>query len=56
MRGLVFVKNAPLLLFVDTEFAGFNQRWPRLISVGLVAEDGERTFYAGLSVQARPAS
>ena len=56
MRGFGFVKNVPLLLFIDTEFTGLNQRWTRLISIGLVAEDGERTFCAGLSVQARPAS
>lgn len=56
MRGFGFLKNAPLLLFIDTEFTGLNQRWPRLISIGLVSDDGGRTFYADLSVQARPAS
>ena len=42
-------------IFFDTEFTelGIN---PRLIPIGLVSDDGERTFYAGLSVQARPAS
>ena len=48
MRGLVFVENAPQLLFIDTEFTGLNQRWPRLISIGLVSEDGRHSFYAEL--------
>ena len=44
-----------MLIFFDTEFTELGID-PRLISIGLVAEDGERTFCAGLSVQARPAS
>ena len=42
------MENAPLLLFIDTEFTGLNQRWPRLISIGLVSEDGRHSFYAEL--------
>lgn len=37
-----------MLVFFDTEFTGLHQD-ARLISIGLVAEDGERTFYAELS-------
>lgn len=36
-----------MLLFLDTEFTGLGQRWPRLISIGLVSEGG-REFYAEL--------
>ena len=39
-----------MLIFLDTEFTGLNQRRPRLISVGLVAEDG-RKFYAELPME-----
>jgi len=42
------VEKAPLLLFIDTEFTGLNQRWPRLISMGLVSEDGQHSFYVEL--------
>lgn len=34
-------------LFIDTEFTDLGQRYPRLISIGLVAEDGD-SFYAEL--------
>ena len=37
-----------MLIFFDTEFTELGID-PRLISIGLVAEDGERTFYAELS-------
>lgn len=37
------------LVFLDTEFTGLAQRWPRLISIGLVSEDGSREFYAELT-------
>jgi len=37
-----------MLIFFDTEFTQLGID-PRLISIGLVAEDGERTFYAELS-------
>jgi hypothetical protein len=37
------------LVFLDTEFTGLAQRWPRLISIGLVTEDGSREFYAELT-------
>ncbi len=37
-----------MLIFFDTEFTDLGID-PRLISIGLVAEDGERTFYAELS-------
>lgn len=43
------------LVFFDTEFPELGID-PRLIPIGLVSDDGERTFYADLSVQARPAS
>jgi hypothetical protein len=36
-----------MLVFVDTEFSGLGQRWPRLISIGLVCEDN-REFYSEL--------
>lgn len=35
-------------VFLDTEFTGLGQPSPRLISIGLVAEDG-RSFYAELA-------
>jgi len=37
-----------MCIFFDTEFTDLGVD-PRLISIGLVAEDGERTFYAELS-------
>ncbi|BBN89716.1 3'-5' exoribonuclease domain-containing protein [Azospira sp. I09] len=41
--------SIPLMrVFFDTEFTELGID-PRLISIGLVAEDGERTFYAELS-------
>ncbi len=40
--------NTPLLIFLDTEFTDLNSLYlPELISIGLVAEDGQ-TFYAEL--------
>ena len=36
-----------MLIYLDTEFTGLGQRWPRLISIGLIDEDGQ-TFYAEL--------
>lgn len=39
------------LIFLDTEFTGLAQRWPRLISIGLVSEDGSREFYAELTAE-----
>lgn len=35
-----------MLLFLDTEFTGLGQRWPRLISIGAISEDGQHEFYA----------
>lgn len=35
-----------LPIFLDTEFTGLDQRWPRLISISLVSEDGQHSFYA----------
>ena len=35
-----------MLVFLDTEFTGLDHRWPRLISIGLVSEDGAHCFYA----------
>ena len=40
-----------LRIFLDTEFTGLGQRWPRLISIGLVSEDGLSSFYAELPVE-----
>ncbi|MDD5297965.1 MAG: 3'-5' exoribonuclease [Rhodocyclaceae bacterium] len=37
-----------MILFLDTEFTGLGHRWPRLISIGLVSEDGAHWFYAEL--------
>lgn len=37
-----------MLIFFDTEFSGLILD-PKLISIGMIAEDGERTFYAELS-------
>lgn len=39
-----------MILFLDTEFTGLGQRWPRLISIGLISEDGHE-FYAELNVE-----
>lgn len=36
-----------MLIYLDTEFTGLGQRWPRLISIGLIDEGGQ-TFYAEL--------
>ena len=38
-----------MLLFLDTEYTGLGQRDPRLISLALVAEDGQREFYVELA-------
>lgn len=38
-----------MLVFLDTEFTGLGQRWPRLISIGLVSDDGRHSFYAELA-------
>ena len=38
-----------MILFLDTEFTGLGHRWPRLISMGLVSEDGRYSFYAELT-------
>lgn len=40
-----------MILFLDTEFTGLGQRWPRLISIGLVSEDGQYAFYAELAAE-----
>lgn len=37
-----------MLIFFDTEYTGLGQRWPRLISLGLVPADGRVSFYAEL--------
>lgn len=42
-----------MLIFFDTEFSDLCID-PRLISIGLIAEDGERTFYAELSDTYQP--
>lgn len=38
-----------MLLFLDTEYTGYGQPKPKLISLALVAEDGRREFYVELS-------
>jgi hypothetical protein len=40
-----------MLLFIDTEFTGLGQRWPQLISIGLISEDGQHEFYAELAAE-----
>ena len=35
-----------MILFLDTEFTGLDQPRPKLISIGLVSENGEHWFYA----------
>ena len=42
-----------MLIFFDTEFSDLGVD-PRLVSIGLVSEDGERTFYAELSDTYKP--
>lgn len=42
-----------MLIFFDTEFSDLCVD-PRLISIGLIAEDGERTFYAELADTYQP--
>lgn len=37
-----------MIVFLDTEFTGLGQRWPSMISIGLVSEDGQYEFYAEL--------
>ena len=39
-----------MIVFLDTEFTGLNQRRPRLISIGLVSECG-REFYAEMPME-----
>jgi hypothetical protein len=38
-----------MLLFLDTEYTGYGQTEPGLISLALVAEDGRREFYVELA-------
>lgn len=38
-----------MLLFLDTEYTGFGQADPKLISLALVSEDGRREFYVELA-------
>lgn len=40
-----------MILFLDTEFTGLGQRWPHMISIGLVSEDGQHEFYAELNAK-----
>ena len=37
-----------MIIFFDTEFTGLSEE-PRLISIGLISEDGHREFYVELS-------
>jgi hypothetical protein len=41
-------KAAGSLLFLDTEYTDFSQSQAKLISLALVAKDGQREFYAEL--------
>lgn len=38
-----------MLVFLDTEYTGYNQAPPQLISLALVAEDGKREFYVEIA-------
>lgn len=38
-----------MLLFLDTEYTGLGQTGPKLISLALVTEDGQREFYVELA-------
>ncbi len=38
-----------MLLFLDTEYTGYGQAIPQLISLALVAEDGKREFYVEIA-------
>jgi hypothetical protein len=38
-----------MLIFLDTEYTGLGQVCPKLISLALVAEDGQREFYVELT-------
>lgn len=38
-----------MLLFLDSEYTGYGQHPPKLISLALVAEDGSREFYVELA-------
>ncbi|AME28768.1 3'-5' exoribonuclease [Burkholderia sp. PAMC 26561] len=38
-----------MLLFLDTEYTGYGPSAPKLISLALVAEDGQREFYVELT-------
>lgn len=37
-----------MLVFLDTEYTGLGQPSPKLISLGIVTEDGQREFYVEL--------
>ncbi|WNC94390.1 3'-5' exoribonuclease [Paraburkholderia sp. FT54] len=38
-----------MLLFLDTEYTGYEQAAPQLISLALVTEDGKREFYVEIA-------
>lgn len=38
-----------MLVFLDTEYTGYEQAAPQLISLALVTEDGKREFYVEIS-------
>ncbi|WP_175916544.1 3'-5' exoribonuclease [Burkholderia sp. BCC1638] len=38
-----------MLLFLDTEYTGLKQQTPRLVSLGIVSEDGRRELYMELA-------
>ncbi|WP_051453626.1 3'-5' exonuclease family protein [Burkholderia pseudomallei] len=43
-----------MLVFLDTEYTGLGQPTPKLISLGMVAEDGRREFYVELEDSWKP--
>lgn len=42
---------APTTLFLDTEFTGLDDPYPLLISIGVVAQNGQSSYYAELDRQ-----
>lgn len=38
-----------MLLFLDTEYTGYEQAVPQLINLALVTEDGKREFYVEIA-------
>lgn len=49
VRIWILLGGCAVLLFLDTEYTGLRQLAPKLISLALVAEDGQREFYVELA-------